>query len=126
MNTLLKTLEKQEADQVFNLLPKKEASLRRKELEKLQQDIKKRAAKKAKCAEANKIKMQKCERWQMGNETKWKMKSGKWKKQKWKMMWNLSEKTTDVLLVIYNTFRSVFAWVKFPGPPVHCVSESEI
>jgi small subunit ribosomal protein S2 len=31
----LKTLEKEEADQVFNLLPKKEASLRRKELEKL-------------------------------------------------------------------------------------------
>ena len=31
----LKTLEQQEADQVFNLLPKKEASLRRKELEKL-------------------------------------------------------------------------------------------
>mgnify|MGYP001379645155 CR=1 FL=1 len=31
----LKTLEKQEADQVFNLLPKKEASLRHKELQKL-------------------------------------------------------------------------------------------
>jgi small subunit ribosomal protein S2 len=31
----LKTLEQEEADQVFNLLPKKEASLRRKELEKL-------------------------------------------------------------------------------------------
>jgi len=35
----LKTLEKQEADQVFNLLPKKEASLRRKELEKLRKHL---------------------------------------------------------------------------------------
>ena len=35
----LKTLEKQEADQVFDLLPKKEASLRRKELEKLRKHL---------------------------------------------------------------------------------------
>ena len=35
----LKALEKQEADQVFNLLPKKEASLRRKELEKLRKHL---------------------------------------------------------------------------------------
>ena len=35
----LKTLEKQEADQVFNLLPKKEASLRLKELEKLRKHL---------------------------------------------------------------------------------------
>ena len=35
----LKTLEKQEADQVLNLLPKKEASLRRKELEKLRKHL---------------------------------------------------------------------------------------
>ena len=35
----LKTLEKEEADQVFNLLPKKEASLRRKELEKLRKHL---------------------------------------------------------------------------------------
>jgi len=35
----LKTLEKQEADQVFELLPKKEASLRRKELEKLRKHL---------------------------------------------------------------------------------------
>ena len=35
----LKTLEKQEADQVFNLLPKKEASLRRKEWEKLRKHL---------------------------------------------------------------------------------------
>ena len=35
----LKTLEKQEADLVFNLLPKKEASLRRKELEKLRKHL---------------------------------------------------------------------------------------
>ena len=35
----LKTLEKQAADQVFNLLPKKEASLRRKELEKLRKHL---------------------------------------------------------------------------------------
>ena len=35
----LKTLEKQEAEQVFNLLPKKEASLRRKELEKLRKHL---------------------------------------------------------------------------------------
>ena len=37
--TRLKTLEQQEADQVFNLLPKKEASLRRKELEKLRRHL---------------------------------------------------------------------------------------
>ena len=35
----LKTLEQQEADQVFNLLPKKEASLRLKELEKLRKHL---------------------------------------------------------------------------------------
>jgi len=35
----LKTLEQQEADQVFNLLPKKEASLRRKELDKLRKHL---------------------------------------------------------------------------------------
>jgi len=35
----LKTLEKREADQVFNLLPKKEASLRLKELEKLRKHL---------------------------------------------------------------------------------------
>ena len=35
----LKTLEKEEADQVFELLPKKEASLRRKELEKLRKHL---------------------------------------------------------------------------------------
>ena len=35
----LKTLEKEEADQVFNLLPKKEASLRLKELEKLRKHL---------------------------------------------------------------------------------------
>nr|YP_009092873.1 ribosomal protein S2 [Chaetoceros simplex]AIR75264.1 ribosomal protein S2 [Chaetoceros simplex] len=35
----LKTLEKEEADQVFNLLPKKEASLRCKELEKLRKHL---------------------------------------------------------------------------------------
>ena len=35
----LKTLEKEEADQVFDLLPKKEASLRRKELEKLRKHL---------------------------------------------------------------------------------------
>ena len=35
----LKTLEKQEADQVFSLLPKKEASLRYKELEKLRKHL---------------------------------------------------------------------------------------
>jgi len=35
----LKTLEKEEADQMFNLLPKKEASLRRKELEKLRKHL---------------------------------------------------------------------------------------
>ena len=35
----LKTLEKEEVDQVFNLLPKKEASLRRKELEKLRKHL---------------------------------------------------------------------------------------
>lgn len=35
----LKTLEKEEADQVFNLLPKKESSLRRKELEKLRKHL---------------------------------------------------------------------------------------
>nr|QXM16272.1 ribosomal protein S2 [Chaetoceros gracilis]QXM17255.1 ribosomal protein S2 [Chaetoceros muellerii] len=35
----LKTLEKEEADQLFNLLPKKEASLRRKELEKLRKHL---------------------------------------------------------------------------------------
>nr|YP_010020976.1 ribosomal protein S2 [Chaetoceros muellerii]QOK35995.1 ribosomal protein S2 [Chaetoceros muellerii]UHB41324.1 ribosomal protein S2 [Chaetoceros sp. DS1] len=35
----LKTLEKEEADQVFNILPKKEASLRRKELEKLRKHL---------------------------------------------------------------------------------------
>lgn len=35
----LKTLEQEEADQVFNLLPKKEASLRRKELEKLRKHL---------------------------------------------------------------------------------------
>ena len=34
----LKTLEQEEADQVFDLLPKKEASLRRKELEKLRKN----------------------------------------------------------------------------------------
>ena len=35
----LKSLEKEEADEVFNLLPKKEASLRRKELEKLRKHL---------------------------------------------------------------------------------------
>ena len=35
----LKTLEKEEVDQVFELLPKKEASLRRKELEKLRKHL---------------------------------------------------------------------------------------
>ena len=35
----LKALEKQEADQVFSLLPKKEASLRRKELDKLRKHL---------------------------------------------------------------------------------------
>ena len=35
----LKSLEQEEADQVFNLLPKKEASLRRKELEKLRKNL---------------------------------------------------------------------------------------
>jgi small subunit ribosomal protein S2 len=35
----LKELEKQEADQIFNLLPKKEASLRKKELEKLRKHL---------------------------------------------------------------------------------------
>lgn len=35
----LKTLEQEEADQVFNLLPKKEASLRRKELDKLRKHL---------------------------------------------------------------------------------------
>ena len=35
----LKALEQEEADQVFNLLPKKEASLRRKELEKLRRNL---------------------------------------------------------------------------------------
>ena len=35
----LKTLEQEEADQVFDLLPKKEASLRRKELEKLRKSL---------------------------------------------------------------------------------------
>jgi small subunit ribosomal protein S2 len=35
----LKTLEQQEADNVFNLLPKKEASLRRKELQKLRKHL---------------------------------------------------------------------------------------
>lgn len=35
----LNTLEKEEADQVFNLLPKKEAALRRKELEKLRKHL---------------------------------------------------------------------------------------
>ena len=35
----LKNLEKEEADQVFDLLPKKEASLRRKELEKLRKHL---------------------------------------------------------------------------------------
>ena len=35
----LKELEQQEADQVFNLLSKKEASLRRKELEKLRKHL---------------------------------------------------------------------------------------
>ncbi len=35
----LNTLEKEEADQMFNLLPKKEASLRRKELEKLRKHL---------------------------------------------------------------------------------------
>lgn len=35
----LKTLEKEEADQMFSLLPKKEASLRRKELEKLRKHL---------------------------------------------------------------------------------------
>ena len=35
----LKSLEQQEADDVFNLLPKKEASLRRKELEKLRKHL---------------------------------------------------------------------------------------
>lgn len=37
--TRLKILEQQEADQVFNLLPKKEASVRRKELEKLKKHL---------------------------------------------------------------------------------------
>ena len=35
----LKKLEKQEAEEIFNLLPKKEASLRRKELEKLRKHL---------------------------------------------------------------------------------------
>jgi len=35
----LKTLEQQEADNIFNLLPKKEASLRRKELQKLRKHL---------------------------------------------------------------------------------------
>jgi len=35
----LKTLEQEEADEVFKLLPKKEASLRRKELEKLRKNL---------------------------------------------------------------------------------------
>ena len=35
----LKVLEKQEADEVFNLLPKKEASLRKTELKKLRRDL---------------------------------------------------------------------------------------
>lgn len=35
----LKALEQEEADEVFNLLPKKEASLRRKELEKLRKNL---------------------------------------------------------------------------------------
>jgi small subunit ribosomal protein S2 len=35
----LKSLEKEESDQVFKLLPKKEASLRRKELEKLRRNL---------------------------------------------------------------------------------------
>lgn len=35
----LKELEQQEADQIFNLLPKKEASLRKKELEKLRKHL---------------------------------------------------------------------------------------
>ena len=35
----LKTLEQEEADQVFNILPKKEASLRRKELDKLRKHL---------------------------------------------------------------------------------------
>ena len=35
----LRSLEKEEADEVFNLLPKKEASLRRKELEKLRKHL---------------------------------------------------------------------------------------
>lgn len=35
----LKALEQEEADEVFNLLPKKEASLRRKELEKLRRNL---------------------------------------------------------------------------------------
>jgi len=35
----LKSLEQEEADEVFNLLPKKEASLRRKELEKLRKNL---------------------------------------------------------------------------------------
>jgi len=35
----LKTLEQQEADDIFNLLPKKEASLRRKELQKLRKHL---------------------------------------------------------------------------------------
>ena len=35
----LKELEQQEADEIFNLLPKKEASLRRKELEKLRKHL---------------------------------------------------------------------------------------
>jgi small subunit ribosomal protein S2 len=35
----LKTLEKEESDQVFNFLPKKEASLRRKELDKLRKHL---------------------------------------------------------------------------------------
>merc|ERR1711957_552534 len=35
----LKTLEQQEVDEVFNLLPKKEASLRLKELEKLRKHL---------------------------------------------------------------------------------------
>ena len=37
--TRLKVLEKQEADEVFKLLPKKEASLRKTELEKLRRDL---------------------------------------------------------------------------------------
>ena len=35
----LKTLEQEEADEVFNLLPKKEAALRRKELDKLRKNL---------------------------------------------------------------------------------------